>query len=161
MTGHPWNWHKKLTISAFWNKVSPRDHVNKLAHQMNPSTHIYACTHSLITWTQAHTYACTHSSHEHRCTHICVYTLTHHTNTGTHIYIHIHHMNTGTHIYACTHSFITWTQAHTYTHVHAHCIVLWVHKHTQTQLKMNSKLKIGKFWCERVNAKFYLWIQQL
>ena len=88
-------------------------------------------------------------SNEHRNTHICMY-------------IPIHHMNTGTHMYACTHSFITGRQAHTYMHVHTtHCIVPWVHKYTQTQLKMNSKLKIGKFWCERVNAKLYPWIQQL
>ena len=70
-------------------------------------------------------------------------------------------MNKDIHIYARTNSYLTWTQVHAYMHVHTHCIVPRVHKHTQTQLKMNSKLKIWKFWCERVNAKLNPWIQQL
>ena len=103
-----------------------------------------------ITWTQTYTYMHIHAHtlYEQRYTHICMYIL-------------IHHMNTGTRIYACTYSYITWTQTYAYMHVHTHCIVPRVHKHTQTQLKMNSKLKIWKFWCERVNAKLNPWIQQL
>lgn len=103
-----------------------------------------------ITWTQTYTYMHIHAHtlYEQRYTHICMYKL-------------IHHMNTGTRIYACTYSYITWTQTYAYMHVHTHCRVPRVHKHTQTQLKMNSKLKIWKFWCERVNAKLNPWIQQL
>ena len=125
---------------------------------------MYACTHSFITWTQAHTYmhVHTHPSHEHTYMHVHTHSSHEHRHIHICMYILIHHMNTGTHIYACTHSFITWTKAYTYMHVHTtHCIVPWVHKYTQTQLKMNSKLKIGKFWCERVNAKLYPWIQKL
>ena len=103
MTGRPWNWHKRLIISAFWNKISPRDHVNKMAHHMNTDTYIYAYTCAYIIWTKIYTYmhVQTHTSHEHRYTHICMYIL-------------IHHMNTDICIYACTYSLYSPTSAQTH-----------------------------------------------